>query len=99
MSIETLTGDEFMNLDAPTHRVALEQYEHTIGASIHELTLLPGGPARTEQLDRLTSLLQLRKVHVVRLEELEGDEVVGPRMSLGSAATQSFNSELDQLPS
>lgn len=90
MSIETLTGDEFMNLDAPTHRVALEQYEHTIGASIHELTLLPGGPARTHELDRLTSLLSLRKVHSVRLEELEGDEAM--------TATQSFNPELDQLP-
>lgn len=98
MSIETLTGDEFMNLDASTHRVALEQYEQTINASIRELTLLPGGPARTEQLDRLTSLLQLRKVHVVRLEELEGDEAVPAASAFGSAATL-FNPELDQLPS
>jgi len=92
MSIETLTGDEFMNLDASTHRVALAQYEQTIGASLHELTLLPGGPARTQELDRLTSLLTLRKVHRVRLDEMEGDEST---MSL----TQSFNPELDQLPS
>jgi hypothetical protein len=91
MSIETLTGDEFIRLDAPTHRVALAQYEQTIGASLHELTLLPGGPARAQELDRLTSLLSLRKVHRVRLEEMEGDEA--------TAATPSFNAELDQLPS
>jgi len=91
MSIETLTGDEFMNLDAPTHRVALEQYEQAVDKSIHELTLLPGGPARGQELDRLASLLCLRKVHRVRLEELEGDETV--------PTTQSFNAEVDQLPS
>lgn len=74
MSIETLTGDEFMNLDPATHRVALEQYEQTINASLRELTLLPNGPARTQELDRLTSLLTLRKLHQVRLEELVGEE-------------------------
>jgi len=92
MSIETLTGDEFMNLDSPTHRVALEQYEQAVEKSLHELTLLPGGPARTEQLDRLTSLLTLRKLHRVRLEEMEGDEFTA------STASLSFNPELDQLP-
>jgi len=91
MSIETLTGDEFIKLDAPTHRVALAQYEQAVEASLHEITLLPGGPARTEELDRLTSLLTLRKVHRVRLEEMDGDEAV--------TATQSFNAETDQLPS
>ena len=99
MSIETLTGDEFMTLDALTHRVALEQYEQAVGTSLHELTLLPGGPARTEQLDRLTSLLTLRKLHRVRLEELDGEEAVGPSMRCEHAATLSFNPELDQLPS
>ena len=92
MSIETLTGDEFMNLDSFTHRLALEQYEQAVDKSLHELTLLPGGPARTEQLDRLTGLLTLRKLHQVRLEELEGDEFTA------STASPSFNPELDQLP-
>jgi hypothetical protein len=91
MSIETLTCDEFSKLDAPTHRLALEQYEQTVDKTLHELTLLPGGPARNQELDRLTSLLSLRKVHQVRLEELESNETV--------AATASFNPELDQLPS
>lgn len=91
MSIETLTCDEFSKLDAPTHRLALAQYEQTVDKTLHELTLLPGGPARNQELDRLTSLLSLRKVHQVRLEELEGTETV--------AATPSFNPELDQLPS
>lgn len=99
MSIETLTGDEFMNLDSSTHRVALEQYEQAVDKSLHELTLLPGGPARTDQLDRLTSLLTLRKLHQVRLDEMEGEETVVPSLALASHATQSFNPELDQLPS
>lgn len=95
MSIETLTGDEFMKLDSPTHRAALAQYEQTIGASLRELTLLPGGPARTQELDRLTSLLCLRKVHRVRLEEMEGEEATATEPD----SNQSFNPELDQLPS
>lgn len=99
MSIETLTGDEFTNLDSPTHRIALEQYEQAVDKSLHELTLLPGGPARTEQLDRLTGLLTLRKVHQVRLEELEGGAALSASLAHGSAAGQSFNAELDQLPS
>ena len=92
MSIETLTGDEFMHLDLVTHRVALAQYAETIDKSVHELTLLPGGPAREDELDRLTSLLTLRKLHQVRLDELEEVEGVpaSPRYSYA---------ELDQLPS
>jgi hypothetical protein len=54
MSIETLTGDDFMNLDSPTHRVALAQYEQAVDASLREVTLLPGGPARTQELEHLT---------------------------------------------
>jgi hypothetical protein len=94
MSIETLTGDEFMNLDSPTHRVALAQYEQAVDASVREVTLLPGGPARTQELDRLTSLLTLRKVHKVRLEELEGEELV----DVAALPATYPNAELDQLP-
>jgi len=73
MSIETLTGDEFMNLSPEDHRTALFLYEDAVDATTREVTKLAGGP-RTNALDRLTSLLQLRKLHRVRLAELEEDE-------------------------
>ena len=75
MSIESLTGDEFMHLDPETHRVALEQYEQTIDTSTHQIAQMEPGEVRTAALDRLTSLLTLRKLHKVRLAEMEGDEV------------------------
>jgi hypothetical protein len=43
---------------------------------MYELTLLPGRLTHTQASDRLTSLLCLRKVHHVRLEELEEEHAV-----------------------
>ena len=71
-----------MHLEAFDHRVALAQYEETIAATTLEVTLLAGPDARAHALDRLTSLLQLRKLHKVRLAELEDEEgVVAPLAS------------------
>jgi len=77
MSIETLTGDEFMNLDAATHRDALEQYEQAVEVLTHNLghRVYEREEDRSRALDKLTSHLTLRKLHKARLAELEDDAV------------------------
>lgn len=97
MSIDSITGDDFLRLDADDHRTALEMYEVAIDSRLKEVahhTEQGEQQARTQALDRLTSQLQLRKVHRVRLQELVEDE-----NQHGHAANQSFNAEIDQLPS
>lgn len=76
MSIDTLTGDDFARLDATDHRVAIEQYELAVETVTHNLGhRVHADPASREaDLDRLGSLLQLRKLHKQRLGELEEDE-------------------------
>lgn len=83
MSIETLTGDEFMHLDPETHRVALEQYELAIEVLTQNLGAgLLAGADRSAALDKLTSLLTLRKLHKVRLAEMQDeDEQPAPRLA------------------
>ena len=75
MSIHTLTIDEFIMLDAFTHRVALTQYDQAIAAAQAELAEANNPAAHAAVSDRLSSLQTLRKLHQVRLDELaeEGD--------------------------
>lgn len=97
MSIDSITGDDFLRLDADDHRTALYMYEVAIESRLQEVAdyrAQGAQQARDQALDRLTSQLQLRKMHRVRLQELVEDE--GQQ---GPAANQSFNAEIDQLPS
>lgn len=75
MSIETLTGDDFMHFDAATHRIALDCYDQAIAQTLLDTNRLDLEPREREHyLDQLTGQLQLRKLHKARLAELEDDE-------------------------
>jgi hypothetical protein len=77
MSIESLTGDEFMRLLPDEHREALDQYNTSIRQVAIELPSAEvGSPEHEKLLDKLSRLATLRKVHKVRLEEMEGEEAV-----------------------
>ena len=72
MSIETLTGDEFATLTLDEHTEALDLYDAAISKTIAETTSLEEDYDKfADGRDRLGRLLTLRKVHQVRLEELE----------------------------
>lgn len=72
MSIETLTGDEFMQLTAEEHREAIGLYNAAIDSLATNLRGTQNDPpAREAQLDQLTRLATLRKVHKTTLSELE----------------------------
>jgi hypothetical protein len=72
MSIETLTGDEFADLTPEEHEEALDLYDTAISKAITETTSMEEDYDRfATDRDRLGRLLTLRKVHQVRLEELE----------------------------
>ena len=75
MSIETLTTDEFMDLEIEDHQEALSQYGQSIfslGRDLHDS--VPESAAWNALLDRIGRLSTLRKVHVVRLAEMQQDE-------------------------
>jgi hypothetical protein len=92
MSIDTLTGDEFSRLDYDEHCEALAQYDAKLHEVAHQVaSATPGSAAHVQHLDQLGRLATLRKVHRVRLLELEDPAVV-------PAPTPYPFAELDQLP-
>ena len=93
MSIDSLTVDDFLRLDFEEHREALAQYDERLGQVAQQVTqAAPGSEPHLQGLDKLCRLASLRKVHRVRLAELEEDEAVP------TAERYPF-AELDQLPS
>lgn len=82
MSIDTLTIDEFMHLTIEDHEEALELYADATQATAKKLVQYePGTTAHEDCLDKMARQLTLRRVHQVRLEEMQ--EESAPRM--GSA--------------
>ena len=82
MSIETLTTDEFMELTVQEHEEALNLYaEALVKASSAVQDLEVGTIAHEECLDRIARLCALRKVHKVRLEEIQEDAAEAAEMS------------------
>ena len=80
MSIETLTGDEFADLGPAEHDEALALYAEAVSTQARALpTLEPHTAPHEACLDKLARLLTLRKVHQVRLEELE--QARAPRLA------------------
>ncbi|MGI4759587.1 MAG: hypothetical protein ACRYF0_02685 [Janthinobacterium lividum] len=95
MSIETLTGDEFATLTLDEHTEALDLYDVAISKTIAETASLEEDYDKfAEGRDRLGRLLTLRKVHQVRLEELEQ-----PRAPRGTAEQYADNARSPQLAS
>ena len=74
MSIETLTTDEFMDLEIEDHQEALRQYNDSIASAANDLNEVESSAAKNMALDRMARLFTLRKVHTVRLEEMQQDE-------------------------
>lgn len=75
MSIETLTTDEFMDLEIEDHQEALSQYGTAILSASRDLhDNVPESASWNALLDRIGRLSTLRKVHVVRLAEMQQDE-------------------------
>ena len=86
MSIETLTTDEFMDLEIEDHREALTQYNDGIATLAGEIGDNEAGtPAHNALLDRMSRLFTLRKVHVVRLEEMVQEDAVEAAEISGSS--------------
>ncbi|MBF9239489.1 hypothetical protein I2I05_19000 [Hymenobacter sp. BT683] len=74
MSIETLTTDEFMDLEIEDHQEALRQYNDAITSASSDLASIGSEAAKNTVLDRMARLFTLRKVHTVRLEEMVADD-------------------------
>lgn len=74
MSIETLTTDEFMDLEIEDHQEALRQYNDSISSAANDLSTVESAAAKNMVLDRMGRLFTLRKVHTARLEEMQQDE-------------------------
>ena len=70
MSIETLTTDEFMDLEIEDHQEALKQYNDSITSAANDLNQVESPAAKNMLLDRMARLFTLRKVHTVRLDEM-----------------------------
>jgi hypothetical protein len=86
MSIETLTTDEFMDLEIEDHQEALLQYSNSIFSASRDLhDNVPESEAWNALLDRIGRLSTLRKVHKVRLEEMQADEAAEAAEILGSS--------------
>ncbi|MDB5268026.1 MAG: hypothetical protein JWP58_1066 [Hymenobacter sp.] len=86
MSIETLTTDEFMELTVQEHEEALSLYAEAIvkaSASMQDLEV--GTIAHEDCLDRIARLCALRKVHKVRLEEINEDAAEAAEMNGATA--------------
>ena len=82
MSIETLTGDEFVELTPAEHEEALALYADAVNCESKQLQALePGTQPHEYCLDKMARLLSLRKVHQVRLAELQEDEQPLPRLA------------------
>lgn len=74
MSIESITGDEFAGLTSDEHLEALDLYDKAISDEIEEGHTMEVDFERfAESRDKLARLLTLRKVHQVRLDELQND--------------------------
>jgi hypothetical protein len=74
MSIETITGDEFMELTFQEHEEALGLYAEAIVKETKSMQALEiGSIAHEDSLDRIARFCALRKVHKVRLEEMQED--------------------------
>ena len=75
MSIETLTGDEFVELTIEEHEEALAIYADAVSTNALELARLESGTNAHEQcLDTMARRLTLRKVHLARLAEMKEEE-------------------------
>jgi tRNA U54 and U55 pseudouridine synthase Pus10 len=91
MSIETLTTDEFMDLEVEDHQEAVRQYNESIFALTKELNAKPiNSESWNALMDRMARLFTLRKVHKVRLEEMEQEdaaeaaEMNGPTVAIAA---------------
>ena len=85
MSIETLTTDEFMDLEIEDHQEALRQYNDSISSAANDLNEVESTAAKNMVLDRMARLFTLRKVHTVRLEEMQQDEAAEAAEISGSS--------------
>jgi hypothetical protein len=79
MSIETMTGDEFVELTVEEHEEALGLYADAAQAESAKLPKYEAGTtAHEECLDRMARLLTLRRVHQVRLDEIKEEMTLTP---------------------
>ncbi|MVN77724.1 hypothetical protein GO988_15430 [Hymenobacter sp. HMF4947] len=84
MSIETLTGDEFAQLTVAEHQEALGLYSVAVTVQALQLRQLePRSTVHEDCLDKMARLLTIRKVHQVRLNEMQ-DDARAPRLRLAS---------------
>lgn len=81
MSIHSITLDDFMQLTRQDHEVAVELYSVAIDEAVQYAAKAQGEANREYYLDRLTSLLQLRKLHKVHVAELKEAESTRPALT------------------
>ncbi len=85
MSIDSLTGDEFSELTEAEHAEALALYADSVtGLSTRLKTLEAGTTAHEDCLDKMARQLTLRRVHQVRLAEMQ--EEAQPAAGLPASA-------------
>lgn len=73
MSYHLITIDQLMQLDVPTLTYALFIFERELDETIKCLKETPEARTDEKLLDDLSSLLTLRKVFQLRVEELKAD--------------------------
>lgn len=74
MSIHTITLDDFMQLTRQDHELAVELYNEAINEALQSAAKAQGAGNREYFLDRLASLLQLRKLHKAQMAEMQETE-------------------------
>jgi hypothetical protein len=63
-----------MDLETEDHQEAIRQYNDAITTAAQGLSEVESLAAKNMVLDRMARLFTLRKVHTVRLEEMQADE-------------------------
>ena len=89
MSIDTLTGDEFLDLTPQEHDEALALYAEAVSTQARQLPgLEPHTVPHEDCLDKMARLLTLRKVHQVRRQEQADEAQYLPALSAGAQYQQ-----------